>query len=121
MLQDEIEKAVALHQPKALFITSPNNPDGSEISEEVLERCLKLPTIVVLDQAYIEFSDRDTEREMKRVIENPKQNLVVLRTFSKRAALAGLRVGYRLSPFRYLDSTREVYSSNLFNLKLLIR
>ena len=51
-----IQKAVAEHKPKILFLTSPNNPDGSMLSDEDLETLLQLPVLVVLDEAYIEFS-----------------------------------------------------------------
>jgi histidinol-phosphate aminotransferase len=40
-----------------VFLTSPNNPDGSIISDADLEALLQLPTLVVLDEAYIEFAD----------------------------------------------------------------
>lgn len=53
----------------------------------LLQEILKLPVLVVLDEAYIEFSDEPSK--MKWVADYP--NLVVLRTFSKCAALAGLR------------------------------
>ena len=42
--------------PKLLFLTSPNNPDGSVMRDEDLEELLALPCLVVLDEAYIEFS-----------------------------------------------------------------
>ena len=80
-----IRDAVALHRPKILFLTSPNNPDGSMISEADLQELLQLPVLVVLDEAYIEFSD--VPSRMPLVLQQP--NLVVLRTFSKSAALAG--------------------------------
>ena len=73
-----------------VFLTSPNNPDGSVIAEEDLLAILKLPVLVVLDEAYIEFSE-DPSR-LRWVINHP--NLVIFRTFSKSAGLAGLRVGY---------------------------
>jgi histidinol-phosphate aminotransferase len=96
-----IEEAVERLKPKAIFITSPNNPDGSLLSTEDFERLLKLPVLVVLDEAYIEFCDpggRLGERA-SRIAEVPQyQNLVVLRTFSKWAGLAGLRVGYGAFP-----------------------
>lgn len=41
---------------KIVFLTSPNNPDGSMISEEDLLQVLELPALIVLDEAYIEFS-----------------------------------------------------------------
>lgn len=50
-------RAVAEHSPKLLFLTSPNNPDGSVISDADLEELLALPVLVVLDEAYIEFAD----------------------------------------------------------------
>ena len=76
---------MALHGPKILFLTSPNNPDGSMIAEQDLRDLLQLPVLVVLDEAYIEFSD--VPSRMTWVLKHP--NLVVLRTFSKSAALAG--------------------------------
>lgn len=82
-----IEKAVFEHQPKLLFLTSPNNPDGSLIDDQILERLLNLPVLVVLDEAYIEFSS-SSRSYISQVTSH--QNLIVLRTFSKRAALAGM-------------------------------
>jgi len=81
------------HTPKLLFITSPNNPDGSVISDGDLLRLLGLPVGVVLDEAYIEFHGPS---RLAWVLEH--ENLMVLRTFSKRAGLAGLRVGYAAFP-----------------------
>jgi histidinol-phosphate aminotransferase len=90
-----IERAVEAHRPKLLFLASPNNPDGSLIPWETLQRLLALPLIVVLDEAYIEFSGEQNSH-MNEVLRVP--NLIVLRTFSKWAGLAGLRVGYGLFP-----------------------
>jgi aspartate/methionine/tyrosine aminotransferase len=84
-----IQAAVVEHRPKVVFLTSPNNPDGSTISEDELLEILNLPVLVVLDEAYIEFSGE--ESRMPWVTRKP--NLIVLRTFSKSAGLAGLRVG----------------------------
>lgn len=75
--------------PKLLFIASPNNPDGSVLSDSDLRRLLALPTLVVLDEAYFEFAD---DNRLRWVPDH--DNLVVLRTFSKWAGLAGMRVGY---------------------------
>jgi histidinol-phosphate aminotransferase len=92
--------AVDRFQPKLLFLTSPNNPDGSLLSPQTLERLLALPLVVVLDEAYVEFAGharlgQDVSR-INQVLE--RDNLVVLRTFSKWAGLAGLRVGYGAFP-----------------------
>lgn len=94
-----IERAVAEQRPKMVFLTSPNNPDGSMISEADLLAILALPVLVVLDEAYIEFSEE--ESRMRWVLERP--NLIVLRTFSKSAGLAGLRVGYGAFPAGMID------------------
>ncbi|KAG8660771.1 histidinol-phosphate aminotransferase, chloroplastic isoform X1 [Manihot esculenta] len=101
--------AVQQENPKGIFLTSPNNPDGSVISDEDLLKILELPILVVLDEAYIEFSG--LESRMKWVKKH--DNLIVLRTFSKRAGLAGLRVGYGafpLSIIEYLWRAKQPYN-----------
>ena len=104
---DAIEAAVFTHRPKLLFITSPNNPDGGWVSDADLERLLALPAVIVLDEAYVEFAGIDGVPGMARsrisqVTQRDNEvggaNLIVLRTFSKLAALAGLRVGYGAFP-----------------------
>lgn len=95
-------------RPKMLFVASPNNPDGSVLSDDQLTRLLALPTMVVLDEAYFEFAD---DNRMAWVLEH--DNLVVLRTFSKWAGLAGLRVGYGafpLSIIKHLWKIKQPYN-----------
>lgn len=82
-----IRAAVEAHRPKLLFLTSPNNPDGSIIPDDQLLELLQLPVLVVFDEAYIDFAD--VPSKIPWVLEH--SNLVVLRTFSKCAALAGMR------------------------------
>ena len=94
-----ILKAVEAYHPKLFFITSPNNPDGSLIPPDVMDELLGLPTLIVLDEAYIEFADKHLGVGLSRMREVPlRENLVVLRTFSKWAGLAGLRIGYGAFP-----------------------
>lgn len=81
-------------QPKILFLTSPNNPSGNWLPDEELRALLKLPLLVVLDEAYVEFADHASRAHW--VLEH--ENLVVLRTFSKAAGIAGLRLGYGICP-----------------------
>ncbi len=88
-----IKAAVHEYKPKILFLTSPNNPDGSVIHPSDIDALLELPVLVVLDEAYIEFCETQQSR-MQDVLAH--ENLIVLRTFSKRAALAGKRVRFRL-------------------------
>ena len=93
--------AVKQNQPKLLFLTSPNNPDGSVISPAALRELLSLPVLIVLDEAYIEFADVNDKlgKSLSNMPRVPKlENLIVLRTFSKWAGLAGLRIGYGAFP-----------------------
>ena len=96
-----ILQKVETEKPKVLFLTRPNNPDGSLPSPETMQTLLDLPLLLVVDEAYIEFTadgGRLGEKlSLIREVEN-HQNLVVLRTFSKWAGLAGLRVGYGAFP-----------------------
>src|SRR5439155_6640627 len=73
---------------------APNNPSGNLLSPEALATLLETGCIVVLDEAYVEFSEQGSQA--RRVLEH--ENLVVIRTFSKWAGLAGLRVGYGVFP-----------------------
>ena len=80
--------------PKMLFLTSPHNPAGSLLPDADLLRLLELPLLVVLDEAYIEFAV--VKSRAPWVLEH--DNLVILRTFSKSAGIAGLRLGYGIFP-----------------------
>lgn len=104
-----IAEVVEQEKPKCIFLTSPNNPDGSIISDVDLLKILDFPILVVLDEAYIEFSGLDSKMEWVK----KHENLIVLRTFSKRAGLAGLRVGYGafpLSIIEYLWRAKQPYN-----------
>jgi histidinol-phosphate aminotransferase len=90
---DAIAELFHTRQPKLIFVTSPNNPDGSVLEDDSLRRLLELPAVIVLDEAYIEFHGPS---RLAGVLE--RDNLIVLRTFSKRAGLAGMRVGYGAFP-----------------------
>ncbi|MBE2236593.1 MAG: histidinol-phosphate transaminase [Caldilineaceae bacterium] len=91
-----IERAVlaSAGRVKLLFLTSPNNPSGTWLPEAELKQLLKLPVMVVLDEAYVEFADHPSRAAW--VLRH--ENLVVLRTFSKAAGIAGLRLGYGICP-----------------------
>jgi len=107
-----IEAAVRSNpRAKVLFICSPNNPDGSLITDEDLRRLLALPVLVVLDEAYVEFATPPLPKSVGGFRERGPggeaghitwtldyPNLAVFRTFSKLAGLAGLRVGYGAFP-----------------------
>ncbi len=97
-------------QPRLLFLTSPGNPDGQIIPSEVVHRLLHLPLAVVVDEAYIEFGEPSVKPLLAQ-----HDNLIILRTFSKWAGLAGLRLGYALSAPRLagcLERIRAPYNVN---------
>jgi histidinol-phosphate aminotransferase len=93
----DIEGILAALRPstKLIVLCSPNNPTGNLVREEDVLTLLDTGRIVVVDEAYIEFSSNP--QGMARLVPM-YQNLVVLRTFSKWAGLAGLRIGYGLCP-----------------------
>ncbi|NUQ37207.1 MAG: histidinol-phosphate transaminase [Caldilineales bacterium] len=110
-----IERAVKEHRPKLLFLTSPNNPDGSLIPHDALRRLLRLPLIVVVDEAYIEFAEDPAANSVASWVPHTP-NLIVLRTFSKWAGLAGLRLGYGIFPLQilaHLWTFKQPYNVNV--------
>ena len=90
-----ILQAAAEQKIKILFLANPNNPDGGVIPEADMKQLLDLPLLVVMDEAYIQFYDQN--KSMVSEVAN-RENLIVLRTFSKWAGLAGLRIGYGVLP-----------------------
>ncbi|NDJ86946.1 MAG: histidinol-phosphate transaminase [Chloroflexi bacterium] len=96
---ETIEAAVVEHQPMLLFLCIPNNPDGGMVAPETLRRLLELPVTIVVDEAYIEFSASDGFTSW--VPDTP--NLIILRTLSKWAGLAGLRIGYGVYPLTIIQ------------------
>jgi histidinol-phosphate aminotransferase len=78
---------------KLLVLASPNNPTGNVLPREQLLWLLDHPIVVVVDEAYAEFAG---ESAVELVSQH--ENLIVVRTFSKWAGLAGLRAGYAIIP-----------------------
>ncbi len=114
---DAIRKAVDTHQPKILFVATPNNPDGSVLDAQTIDALLSLPLLVVLDEAYIEFAGNNLGAELSQIQKvSTRDNLVILRTFSKMAGLAGLRVGYGAFPkwlMPVLWTAKQPYNVNV--------
>lgn len=96
---------------KLLFLCSPNNPSGNAFEpSQILEVVRRFPGIVVLDEAYADFSAKGSLRAA--VLEQP--NLVVLQTFSKAYGMAGLRVGLAFAGAYIIDLMNRVkYPYNL--------
>ena len=96
----------AAHEAKIIFLASPNNPTGNPLSGDELEQLLDTDLLVVIDEAYFEFAGEFAgggEDEDFVSLVPQRENLVVLRTFSKWAGLAGLRAGYGIMPAALAD------------------
>jgi histidinol-phosphate aminotransferase len=112
-------EAAATQGAKLLFLTSPNNPTGNLTPHADIKRLLQLPLLVVVDEAYIEFAPEATLSDWV----GRYDNLAVLRTFSKWAGLAGLRVGYGLLPewlAEQIWKIKQPYNVNLAALSAAI-
>jgi histidinol-phosphate aminotransferase len=109
LLLDVVEE----RQPDVTIICSPNNPTGCVIDDQDLIKLLKIARgLVIIDEAYHEFAEHSVVPLL-----HEHENLIVLRTFSKAMALAGLRVGYLLGE---PDLVREIRKAVLpYNLNAL--
>ncbi|MBT5868545.1 MAG: histidinol-phosphate transaminase [Nitrospinaceae bacterium] len=98
------------HKARLVFISYPNNPTGNCFSEQEIQHIIeKFQGIVVLDEAYQDFSGKTFLKQMET-----HNNLVVLRSLSK-IGLAGLRVGYGIFPAELAEQVNKVrlpYNSN---------
>ena len=104
-------KMAADTKTKAIFVASPNNPSGNQASEAEIRELLALDLIMVVDEAYVEFSGNSLIQLVPQFA-----NLIVLRTFSKWAGIAGLRAGYGVCPTNivpYLMKIKQPYNINM--------
>lgn len=95
-----LEAALLAEQPRLLWISNPVNPPGCLLPQTVLERLLALAgrtgTLVVVDEAYAEYTDSDQTPLSAASLLQTNLHLIVLRTFSKIYGLPNLRVGYMI-------------------------
>jgi len=104
-------KAAINKKTKIVFLANPNSPTGNITSQKDILEILDTGVPVLVDEAYYEFSG-----ETVAPLVSQYENLMVLRTFSKWAGLAGLRVGYGLFPPKiadYLLRTKIPYNVNV--------
>lgn len=108
-------------QTKLLFVCSPNNPTGNLIAQEDIRELLEnFPGIVVIDEAYIDFSDSDSWTS--KVDDYP--NLVVLQTMSKSFGLAGIRLGMAFASkeiINYMTKVKAPYNVNELTSKYALK
>ena len=102
--------AAITERTRLIFVCNPNNPTGTALRRVQLERFLDAvpPSVVVgLDEAYWEFvTDPDVPDGLTLLA--GRENVVVLRTFSKAYGLAGLRIGYAVAAAGLVDALRKV-------------
>lgn len=93
---------------KVIVLCSPNNPTGNLLARDDLDALLATGRLVVVDEAYVEFAGDDAlaHSPIHRVPDH--DNLVVLRTFSKWAGLAGVRLGYGAFPTWIVPHVRKL-------------
>ena len=101
---DDILKNVN-HKTKIIFLCSPNNPTGNSFDDEAVLSLLKnFRGLVVIDEAYIDFSKNDSWLQ----VINDYPNLVVTQTLSKAYAMAGLRVGILYSSTEIISVLNKI-------------
>lgn len=100
---DKIHEAALNPKAKIIFVSSPNNPTGNIVSESEVKDLLKTGLLVVIDEAYYEFSNSTVSNLIQE-----HENLVILRTMSKWAGLAGLRIGYGIMSKRLVNHLIDI-------------
>ncbi|MEI8294271.1 MAG: histidinol-phosphate transaminase [bacterium] len=113
----DLDAMLAAITPKTrqVFIANPNNPTGTMVGQEAIDRFMAgVPehVLVIFDEAYFEFLDHAPD-VLRYVRED--RNVVVMRTFSKIQGLANLRIGYGLAPAtiaEVLQKTRQPFNAN---------
>jgi histidinol-phosphate aminotransferase len=99
-------ESISREPPRAIFICNPNNPTGQYLDRGEIEQILSAApgTLLVLDEAYIAFTDEpwDSLRLINR------GNLVILRSMTKDFALAGLRLGYAIADRSIISVVKKV-------------
>lgn len=109
--------AALQRKPRVLFVANPNNPTGTQLSEKELRRIFEAAThtVVVLDEAYAEFSNFTAVPRIRRY-----PQLFVARTFSKVAGLAALRLGAVIACRESLSHLRRAMPPFPVNLAALV-
>ncbi|HJM28297.1 MAG: histidinol-phosphate transaminase [Acidimicrobiales bacterium] len=107
IIDQETAEAVIAQKPNLIFLCSPNNPtgivDSKELINYVMEECSKMGTLLVVDEAYSEFSDWSAVR-----LVNDDAPIVVSKTFSKTWSMASARLGYLVGPERIVKALKEI-------------
>lgn len=99
-----------------VIFANPNAPTGVELALNEVEEIIKAnpDSVVIVDEAYIDFGNASALSLVDKY-----ENLLVVRTFSKSRALAGMRVGYAIGPAKLIKALKDVkFSTNSYTLNL---
>ncbi|GAB5409556.1 MAG: histidinol-phosphate transaminase [Balneolaceae bacterium] len=120
-LQVEETLAAVKENTKLLFLCSPNNPTGNNLkADDILKIADSFEGIVVLDEAYIDFSNQ--ESFSAEVME--RTNLVILQTMSKAFGLAGIRLGIALASteiINFMMNVKAPYNVNKLTSEVALK
>ena len=114
--------AAVTPETRMVIICNPNNPTGTIVTPAKIKALVKkLPAnvLAVFDEAYFEFMSDETKPDLIKEIQKGRENVVVLRTFSKAYGLAGLRIGYAVAHEKLiglLNRVRQPFNVNAMAL-----
>lgn len=103
----ELDSPLVCPEAKLIFVASPNPPLGKHLNRQYLqETCEQATGIVLIDEAYVDFSDENHWDFIKQY-----NNVIVSRTMSKSYSLAGMRVGFGISSVEIIEQMNKVRDS----------
>lgn len=116
----DLEAMLAAITPETrlVAICNPNNPTGTMVSPEAIDAFIeKLPdhVVAIIDEAYLEVMPEHMKPDVLKHIRAGRDNVIVLRTFSKGYGLAGLRIGYAIAHpelIGLLNKVRQPFNAN---------
>lgn len=101
---DNVIKSIKENNPKLTIVCNPNNPTGTVIKrDKILEIVKSTEEIVIVDEAYMEFSNESVVDEIENY-----ENLIVVKTLSKAFSMAGIRTGYLLANEELVKTVEKV-------------
>ena len=108
---DEVARTIREHGSKIVFLASPNNPTGNLLTEVEARGILETGVVLVVDETYYEFCGETLAHLVAEY-----DNLMIVRSFSKWAGIAGLRIGYAISSetvIGHLMSIKQPYNVSI--------
>ncbi|UBU50048.1 histidinol-phosphate aminotransferase family protein [Cobetia amphilecti] len=116
----DMKQAVADHSgPSIVYLVNPNNPTSTIISSDELEAWVndsRDDTLFIIDEAYAEFVNAPAFRSADHLIAGGAKNVLLLKTFSKIHAMAGLRVGYAVGDVDRLEHVSHYVEDDAMTL-----